>query len=180
MYDAKRIAIAGGKVELKDLAHARVFVAAQNPEPVGACVRNHGMNLATELRRSSAVVVNNPANPPEEMLLHAVLAGGFLMDPAAIQGLGTTRSGACIKYHPALAVPRQIWVSQGMQDTHPEHWKLIQSAAGGACGVASSWILLATQEAFIDRWTQNHTRHRNHQAAALVTEAEHESDQASV
>lgn len=149
-----------------ELRRAALFLD-NAPVPQGwqaAMIRSEA-RVVGSLYDANFAISANPFSPSDEVLLNAVLTGGWIMTPACFVG-----SGAAIKYHPALSTVRMVWVSQNAQDQYPSLWRCILE---GMNRVADhKWRLLHTPGAFCEQKAKAEKAKRSPQVIAFGTAGE--------
>ncbi len=128
------------------LARLRGAVAAvegslANAPAVTACaVQDYGMTVEQVCLRATVCIVADPARLPVRMKWVMALRGGVAVQPRFLTSKG--RRGAAVAYHPAIATPRQLWLSPTFAEKFPNVVAIIQSAS---VHQNSKWRLIATR-----------------------------------
>lgn len=116
---------------------------ANEPAVTAGAVERYGMRIEHACLRAKACIVRDPAHLPVRMQWVMALRGGVVVQPQFLESEG--RRGAAVAYHPAIATPRQVWLSPQFVEKFPKIAEVIQSAA---VDKASQWQLLVALSAF--------------------------------
>jgi hypothetical protein len=115
-----------------------------NAPAVTACaVQDYGMTVEQVCLRATVCIVADPARLPVRMQWVMALRGGVAVQPRFLTSNG--RRGAAVAYHPAIATPRQLWLSPTFAEKFPHVVAVIQSAF---VHQTSNWRLIATRSVY--------------------------------
>ena len=127
-----------------------------------------GLIRVLERIRGEVFVVANPCRASSRILWVAILCGGYVATADAICG----KPGVTIKYKPALAKKRQLWISQKFWRNHPTVAQIVDSLIRNWQG--SMWKLLGEPDnPAVFRSTHRATKEKS-SVLALVTTREFE------
>jgi hypothetical protein len=116
---------------------------ADAPAVTACAVRDYGMTVEQVCLRATVCIVADPARLPVRMKWVMALRGGVAVQPRFLTSKG--RRGAAVAYHPAIATPRQLWMSPAFVEKFPNVVAVIQSAS---VHQNSKWRLIATHSVY--------------------------------
>ena len=113
------------------------------PAVTACAVQEYGMTVEQICLRATVCIVGDPARLPMRMQWVLALRGGVAVQPRFLETKG--RRGAAVAYRPAIATPRQLWLSPRFMEKFPKIAVIIQSAA---VDETSKWQLLVSHPVY--------------------------------
>ena len=146
----------------QELQRCVVYVEAGVSMPsdwLNTVLGKHGGRVARVLHEANFFIVRNPWEPSEQAVTWtALLSGSWVISPACFMG----KTGASLKYKPAVCMKRAVYISAAFRAENPMHWRVLLE-------VLSS---LAT----LTRWTLIHTAPKWAEARARAEQQKHPSE----
>ena len=166
---AKNEKSAGGRrLTPEELKGQCVFVDADvKDDSLIVALQDRGLVHVSTRKAASLFIVRSPAEASRRILLRAVLVGGYVATASAIlQGRGTA-----LQYKPALAMKRNIWISQSFRDRFIAETEILEASIRYFAG--SRWkAILGDEHCFKAALTSARRAGKGAEVLGLVTSRE--------
>ena len=113
------------------------------PTVTAFAVQDYGMTVEQVCLRATVCIVGDPARLPMRMQWVLALRGGVAVQPRFLMTKGGR--GAAVAYRPAIATPRQLWLSPRFMEKFLQIAVIMQSAA---VDQTSKWQLLVSPSVY--------------------------------
>ena len=156
-------------LDLGGIAAKTAYIAPGLPASLPAVLASHGIQCLPNAWGAGIMVVDNVATLRPDVNLCLQLLGGTATIPAVISG---SRHGPTLAYLPAVATPREVWLSAGFYTESRELADIVRHIAGLG---SSSWAIIHSAEEFEHAKREANKKMQNAQILALVSSAERDA-----